>query len=210
MPNTSYWRQGPPLGSGTAPGTVVARGWVNRVYPQISPSAYLQTYGPPLYHTGIFISSFNGEAFILEQYVDTNGVRQPLQINAYSLGQLRQEGWSEVTVPGSSDPYATGTSTDPNARGGSDATALSDDERAKINGLLGLASRFNGYWGFLPTTSTHNFAGGRAGPLGIVVTGGPISGSIFGPTNFYSGLDPVAAFGSGASSAGANHANGVP
>jgi RHS repeat-associated protein len=36
MPNTSYWRQGAPLSSGTATGTVVARGWVNGRYPQVT------------------------------------------------------------------------------------------------------------------------------------------------------------------------------
>jgi RHS repeat-associated protein len=213
VPNTSYWRQGAPVTSATTPGIVVARGWVNGKYAGalMSPAAYTETYrGLPLYHTGILIASFNGEAFILEQYVDKNGVRQPLTINGYPLKQLQQEGWSEVTVPESNGPYAVGTSTDPNARGGSDAPTLSEDEQARVNGLLGLANRFNPYWGYLPTTATTNFAGGRAGPLGVVVNSGPISGSIFGPTNFYSGLDPIAAFGSGASSAGANHANGVP
>jgi hypothetical protein len=78
----------------------------------------------------------------------------------------------------------------------------------------------NPYWGYLPTTVTTNFAGGIARPGGYggpwgtagspVYGGGSIQGSIFGPGNFYSGLDPVAAFGSGASSAGANHAAGIP
>jgi RHS repeat-associated protein len=217
MPNTSYWRQGAPVTSATERDIVVARGWVNRQYggALMSPGDYVQAYGEPVYHTGIFIASFNGEAFILEQ-----SAGQVLDVHSYSLDRLRQEGWSVVTVPGSNDPYAAGTSTDPNARGGSDAPALSDDERAKINGLLGLASRFNGYWGFLPTTITTNFAGGRAALPGggspwstagsRLYGGGSIQGSIFGPGNFYSGLDPVAAFGFGASSAGANHANGVP
>jgi len=45
----------------------------------MSPATYSQKYPDLLlYYTGIFIASFNGEAFILEQYVDKKGVRQPL------------------------------------------------------------------------------------------------------------------------------------
>jgi RHS repeat-associated protein len=50
------------------------------------------------------------------------------------------------------------------------------------------------------------------GPIGNYIgpNGQIMSTSIFGPGNSYSGLDAVAAFGSGASSAGQNHANGIP
>jgi len=162
MPNTSYWRQGAPLGSGTLPDTVIARGWVNGLYAGalMSPAAYRQKYpGQPMYHTAIFVAYINGEALILEQ---SEGV--PLQINGYPLAQLQKEGWSVVTVPGSNDPYAAGTSSDPNGRGGVSAPPLSANEKAKIRGLLSLASRFNSYWGYLPTTNTTNWAGGVAGP----------------------------------------------
>jgi RHS repeat-associated protein len=190
MPNTSYWRQGGSVTSTTAPGIVVARGWVNSRYAGawMSPKEYAQLYpNLPMYHTGIFVASFNGEAFILEQYVDKNGVRQSLQINAYSLKQLQQQGWSEVTVPGSDDRYASGTSTDPNARGGSDAPGLTEDQQAQITGLLRLASMFNPYWGYLPTTFTSNFAGGKAGLPG--------GGSPWDLSNQMGGLDPMSAFG---------------
>jgi RHS repeat-associated protein len=161
MPNTSYWRRGAPLGSGTAPGTVVARGWLNGGYPQISPWQYLKTYGPPLYHIGIFLTVLNGQALILEQ---SEGV--DLHVSGYSIDQLRQEGWSEVRVNQGSGPYASGTSSDPNGRGGVVVSAppLSNNEQAKIKGWLRLASMFNPYWGYLPTTSTTNWAGGIAGP----------------------------------------------
>lgn len=47
---------------------------------------------------------------------------------------------------------------------------------------------FYGYTGSLPTTLSNPF--GSGGPS----YGGPISNSIFGPGNWYSGLDPVAGF----------------
>jgi RHS repeat-associated protein len=156
MPKTAYWRQGAPLTSAIGPGTVVARGWVNSQYPQISPDRYLEQYGGPLYHTGIFLGLLNGEALILEQ---SEG--DVLHVSGYSLDRLRQEGWSEVRVSQRNGPYASGTSSDPNARGG--GAPLTKDQQARITGLLGLASRFNPYWGYLPTTFTTNFAGGIAG-----------------------------------------------
>ena len=105
-----------------------------------------------------------------------------------------------VTGPGSNAPYASGTSTDPNARGGSDAPPLNKDQQAKINGLLRLANRFNHYWGYLPTTFTTNWAGGIAMPNGN-------SASPWNLDNQMGGLDPVAAV--GATGAGF-HPNGVP
>jgi RHS repeat-associated protein len=56
-------------------------------------------------------------------------------------------------------------------------------------------------FGFGNISPSMNFAGGRAGTmLGAfswgVSFGGPIQGSIFGPDNWYAGLDPMAAVGS--------------
>src|SRR5206468_3350463 len=65
VPNTSYWRQGTPLGSATLPDTVIARGWVNGHYAGalMSPAEYRQQYPEqPLYHTAIFVAYINGEA----------------------------------------------------------------------------------------------------------------------------------------------------
>ncbi len=162
VPNTDYWRQGAPVTSATERGIVIARGWVNGRYAgaSMSPAEYSLAYPNLLmYHTGIFIAAFNGEAFILEQ-----SAGQVLDIHSYSMGRIQEEGWREVTVPGSNSPYAAGTSADPNARGGSEGPTLSKNQRAKVNGLLRLASRFNSYWGYLPTTNTMNWAGGLAGP----------------------------------------------
>ncbi len=77
---------------------------------------------------------------------------------------------------------------DPNARGGSNSEALTSDQQTQINGLLGLASRFNRYWGYLPSTRTTNFAGGIAG----LRYGG---GSSWDLRNQMDGLDPTSAFG---------------
>jgi RHS repeat-associated protein len=95
-----------------------------------------------------------------------------------------------------------------------------NEEVQQERGLARLQSMSNPYWGYFPTTLTTNFAGGIARPGGYggpwstsgspVYGGGPIQSSTFGPGNWYTGLDPVAAFGSGASSAGQNHAAGIP
>jgi RHS repeat-associated protein len=84
------------------------------------------------------------------------------------------------------------------------APSVTKNEQAKLGALARLAMLDNPYWGYLPTTITTNWAGGKAGlpgggsPWGTLGSplygGGPIQNSIFGPGNFYSGLDPISAF----------------
>jgi RHS repeat-associated protein len=44
------------------------------------------------------------------------------------------------------------------------APPLTHNEQLKLTGLARLARLYNPYWGYLPTTNTMNWAGGRAGP----------------------------------------------
>jgi RHS repeat-associated protein len=186
MPNTDYWFQGRALGPATPIGAVVATGWQNRRYPSLSKEDYEATYpGSPVNHTGIFLGfDENGNAIILDQYTG-----KPLGKSTYSRDE-----WYEVYVPKKNGPYASGEAT---GQGGGDG------------GLTPyLASRYNRYYGYLPTSPTTNFAGGLAMPGGwhspaggpnfgvYTPTGGPIPNSSFGPDNYYSGLDPIAAVGS--------------
>ncbi len=189
-PDTKYWVRGAPLGPATPIGTVVAMRWVGGRYPGawMSPDEFRQQYGDPLYHTGIFLGFRDGQAIILDQYKLDEKRSKP-------LGETPQspDGWYEVNVPKDKGLNASEGAT---GQGGANGDFTSY-----------LASRYNPYYGYLPTSPTVNFAGGIAMPEGwhspaggpnfgvYTPTGGPIQGSIFGPGNFYSGLDPNAAFG---------------
>jgi RHS repeat-associated protein len=194
MPDTGYWYQGASLTPATRVGTVVATGWQNGGYPSLSPDKYRATYGQDstVNHTGIFLGfDSDGNALILDQYKG-----KILGVSPYS-----PDGWYEVYVDKSDGPYGPGTS-----GGRGDSSEISANEQARINGLARLESMYNSYYGYLPTSPTVNFAGGIAIPGGwhspaggpnfgvFTPTGGPISNSIFGPRNWYSGLDPISAF----------------
>lgn len=189
-PDTKYWVRGAPLGPGTPIGTVVAMRWVGGRYPGawMSPDEFRQQYGDPLYHTGIYLGFRDGQAIILDQYKLDEKRSKP-------LGETPQspDGWYEVNVPKDKGLHASEGAT---GQGGA------------YGGLTPyLASRYNPYYGYLSTSPTVNFAGGIAMPGGwhspaggpnfgvYTPTGGSIQGSIFGTGNWYSGLDPNAAFG---------------
>jgi RHS repeat-associated protein len=189
MPTTDYWFRGRALGSATLPGTVVALGWIDGHYggALMSPQEFFDENGF-YYHTGIFVGFRGGKAVILDQWNLGENNGKPFGESTHSPDE-----WYEVYVPKKNGPYASGEAT---GQGSGDG------------GLTPyLASRYNPYYGYLSTSPTTNFAGGLAmrggwhsppgGPnFGVYTpTGGPIQGSIFGPGNFYSGLDPNAAFG---------------
>src|SRR4029077_9751779 len=184
MPNTIYWSQGSPLGSATPIGTVVATGWLNGKYPQMSPQVYHDQYGT-IYHTGIFLGFDHGNAVILDQWNLDKDHNKPLGESRFS-----PDGWYEVNVPKDNGPYAPGSSTDPNGRGAVVVSAppLSKNQRLKLLGLWRLARMNNPYWGYLPTTNTTNWAGGIAGLPG--------GGSPWDLDNQQGGVDPFGGVGS--------------
>ena len=190
MPNTNYWVQGPAVSSATPIGAIIAKGWINGHYggAVMSPKEFADEYGY-YYHTGAYEGpAGDRQVYILDQWNLDEKHNKPLGETPSS-----SDGWYEVYVPKDKGPYASGGEGQ-GAGGDSGLTPY-------------LASRYNFYYGYLPTSPTMNFAGGLAMPGGwhsppggpnfgvYTPTGGRILNSIFGPNNFYSGLDPNAAFG---------------
>jgi RHS repeat-associated protein len=186
VPKTDYWFQGASLTSATRMGTVVAKGWQDGGYPGLSPGAYVEAYpgASDVNHAGIFLFvDAKGKAVILDQY-------QGKILGLTSVSPNDQWKWNEVYVDKGDGPYASGTSGDPNGRGGVVVSAppLSKNEQAKLRGLFRLAMMNNPYWGYLPTTNTTNWAGGIAGL--------PSGGSPWDLDNQQGGVDPFANVGS--------------
>jgi hypothetical protein len=209
MPGVEYWYQGATLSRATAVGTVVVKNWdANGRYPNLTIQQAINA-GQPINHTAVvaYIDE-DGNAHLYSQNPG------PIREDIVPADQLSQ--WSEVRVDESNGPYES-TPSDRSVANGNGGAPLSEDEQARARGLAWLQSMHNPYWGYLPTTFTTNFAGGRAGlpgggspwaNAGLPLYGfGPIQGSIFGPGNWYGGLDPMAAV--GATGSGPKP-NGVP
>jgi RHS repeat-associated protein len=161
-----------------------------------------------VYNSAMSYSDYTNLYFPVPEYANlTSGASGILfyNSNGFTVAMLNESGvdnGQEIvdSLPG----WQPGSGYPPPSSGGGITVVgspLSKNEQAQVRGLARLRSMYNPFWGYLPTTFTTNFAGGIARPGGYggpwsISTGRPIQGSIFGPGNFYSGLDPVAAVGS--------------
>ena len=167
MPEVGYWRQGATLSRATAPGTVVATGWVGGRYPSAVVSAYTDPtsplYGQTINHALVF------------QYIDKEGryhlfsqnPNGPIYETKVPGDQASQ--YSEVYVDKSNGPYES-TRSDrsvANGNGASGNTGLNTRVPSIIGGIY--------YpFGFGNMSPNLNFAGGRAGTMQGAFTWGQI------------------------------------
>jgi hypothetical protein len=178
MPITRYWYQGAMLSTATAPGTIVVTGWgPDGHYPNMRINQY--SAGQTINHTLVFAYwDKDRNAHLFSQ--NPGGPIHETVVNEDDAWQ-----YNEVYVDKSKGPYEDTPSTR-SVAGGNGAAPLSKNEQAKLRGLARLAMMYNPYWGYLPTTFTTNWAGGRAGL--------PAGGSPWNLSNQMGGLDPISAF----------------
>jgi uncharacterized protein RhaS with RHS repeats len=102
------WRQGQPvLGGNLKPGTMVATGWQNGMYPSAPPSAYAPggpLHGQPINHTGIFMGmNSNGTMNLYDQFTGKPLGTHPVNPAGYSavVSDQRYDPRSSTSRPGS-------------------------------------------------------------------------------------------------------------